>query len=102
MSDVTFRMGDAKIVVEKAYECLKGGGRFVIKDIVPCDDWGEAPYALSHEISQLIIAGSIEEYGEFPPTMREYAEIMRNVGFRDTKILGEITRGWTSLIVGYK
>ncbi len=63
---------------------------------------GEAPYALSHEISQLIVAGSVEEYGEFPPTMREYAEIMRNVGFRDTKILGEITKGWTSLIVGYK
>jgi len=102
MSDVTFKMSDAKIVVEKTYECLRRGGRFVIKDIVPCNDWGEAPYALSHEISQLIIAGSVEEYGEPPPTMREYTEIMRNVGFRDTKILGEITRGWTSLIVGYK
>ena len=102
MSDVTFKMSEAKIVVEKTYRCLKEGGKFVIKDIVPCNDWSEAPYALSHEISQLIIAGSVEEYGEFPPTMREYVEIMRNAGFRDAKILGEITRGWTSLMVGYK
>jgi len=102
MSDVTFKMTEAKIVVEKTYKCLKEGGKFVIKDIVPCNDWSEAPYALSHEISQLIIAGSVEEYGEFPPTMREYVEIMRNVGFRDAKVLGEITRGWTSLMVGYK
>lgn len=102
MSDVTFRFNEAREVVKKIYQALNEGGILVIKDIVPCKDWSEAPYALTHEIAQLIIAGSSKAYGGLPPTMCEYSGLLKQLGFYQTKILGEITPGWTSIMLGYK
>jgi len=101
MSDVTFRKKDAEKVIGKIYDILSDNGVFIIKDIVPLKYWFNAPYALMHEISMLIEVGSIDYYSK-PPTMVEYMEMCRRKGFKRARVLGWITRGWTSIGIAYK
>jgi len=62
----------------------------------PIKDWSEAFYALAHEIEVLIEVGDIEEFS-LTPTMQEYIDIMKDVGFREAKVLGWVIKGWNSM-----
>lgn len=43
-----------------------------------------------------------DSYYALPPTMEEYMEIMEENGFNKTEVLGWITEGWTSMVIGFK
>ena len=101
ISNLALRADEASFVTRKVYDALNEGGLLVIKDMSPIKDWSEAFYALAHEIEVLIEVGDIEEFS-LTPTMQEYIDIMKDVGFREAKVLGWVIKGWNSMVMGIK
>jgi ubiquinone/menaquinone biosynthesis C-methylase UbiE len=100
MSDVSLTKQKMEAVFRKVYNILNPGGVFVIKDIVPENDWSESFHQLAPQIFLLTYIGDINKF-DLPPTARQQMEVMKQVGFSKVQFLGWI-RDWCTVFAGWK